>query len=438
MLSVPFELRLLLARNPSALSAVGRLFVERILRWQRDSAARLGIQGARGGAVSFPQRFGGSLNLNVHYHVAVPDGVFAFTRDDAPATFHPLPAPDRTELQDIASDVAIRTLTWLRRRDLLRDEPDETHDEPDSTEQRGCSALGACLEGSLGLGELTALPEQNQARIDDGDALPVPSKATRRGGTDRGFDLHAGVVVSAADREGRERLLRYCARPPLSLQRLRVLPDGRVAYALRKPWGKQTHRVMTPLQFLARLVALVPPPRHPLIRFHGVFAPHSGLRARVIPSALSATPSVAGCSTPQSATGHSVHAHSTAAAAAQSPPSAATVARAPPSSEALKVPADSAESREPVGPPDPSTLVSLEALVLGLGSRIPWAELLKRVYDVDALACSCGGRLHFIALILESDVARSILDSLGLDSAPPPIARARSPDFADHRPPADC
>jgi hypothetical protein len=59
------------------------------------------------------------------------------------------------------------------------------------------------------------------------------------------------------------------------------------------------------------------------------------------------------------------------------------------------------------------------------------------VYDVDALACSCGGRLRFIALILESDVARSILDSLGLDSAPPPIARARSPDFADYPPAPD-
>lgn len=92
VLSVPFELRLLLARNPRALSAVGRLFVERVLRWQRDSASSLGIRGSHGGAVSFPQRFGGSLNLNVHYHVAIPDGVFTFIEDDAPTTFHRLPA----------------------------------------------------------------------------------------------------------------------------------------------------------------------------------------------------------------------------------------------------------------------------------------------------------------------------------------------------------
>ena len=57
-----------------------------------------------------------------------------------------------------------------------------------------------------------------------------------------GFDVHAGVVVSASDREGRERLLRYCARPPLSLERLSVLGDGRIAYAIRKPWGNANPR----------------------------------------------------------------------------------------------------------------------------------------------------------------------------------------------------
>jgi hypothetical protein len=28
-------------------------------------------------------------------------------------------------------------------------------------------------------------------------------------------------------------------------------------------------------------------------------------------------------------------------------------------------------------------------------SRIDWATLLRRVYDIDALACPCGGRLRF-------------------------------------------
>jgi hypothetical protein len=67
-------------------------------------------------------------------------------------------------------------------------------------------------------------------------------------------------------------------------------------------------------------------------------------------------------------------------------------------------------------------------------TRIDWAELLKRVQDVDALACPCGGRLKFIALILEEDPARAILESLHLPSEPPPIARARSPDWLEPTP----
>ena len=124
---------------------------------------------------------------------------------------------------------------------------------------------------------------RQEAPLSDGHAAPpAPSRAKQRGGHTRGFDLHAGVVASASDRDGRERLLRYCARPPLSLERLSVLSDGRIAYAIRKPWGNETHRVMSPLQFLARLAALIPPPRHPLIRFYGVFAPNSSWREKVV------------------------------------------------------------------------------------------------------------------------------------------------------------
>jgi hypothetical protein len=117
-------------------------------------------------------------------------------------------------------------------------------------------------------------PRVAEAERQGGELLRVP-RSSRQAGHSRGFDVHAGVVVSGSDREGKERLLRYCARPPLSLERLDVLPDGRVTYAIRKPWGKKTHRVVRPVQFLARIAALVPPPRRPIIRFYGVFAPHS-------------------------------------------------------------------------------------------------------------------------------------------------------------------
>jgi hypothetical protein len=40
---------------------------------------------------------------------------------------------------------------------------------------------------------------------------------------------------------------------------------------------------MTPVEYIARLCALVPPPRCPLARFHGVLAPRAKLRSRVVP-----------------------------------------------------------------------------------------------------------------------------------------------------------
>jgi hypothetical protein len=61
--------------------------------------------------------------------------------------------------------------------------------------------------------------------------------------------------------------------------------------------------------------------------------------------------------------------------------------------------------------------------------RIPWFELLRKVFAVDVLACPrCGGRLELIASIAEPGVARRILDHLGLGSRAPPLAQVRAPD----------
>jgi hypothetical protein len=53
---------------------------------------------------------------------------------------------------------------------------------------------------------------------------------------------------------------------------------------LKTPWRDgTTHQVMSPLEFMQRLAALVPRPRLHLIRFHGVLAPNAKLRAKVVP-----------------------------------------------------------------------------------------------------------------------------------------------------------
>jgi hypothetical protein len=67
-------------------------------------------------------------------------------------------------------------------------------------------------------------------------------------------------------------------------------------------------------------------------------------------------------------------------------------------------------------------------------TRIDWATLLKRVHDIDALACACGERLRVIALITEPEVVLAILTSLHLPAVAPPVARAPSPDDYDPAP----
>ena len=53
------------------------------------------------------------------------------------------------------------------------------------------------------------------------DALPSPRCASVSG-----FSLHANVAVHAADRPRLERLIHYCARPPIAMERLERLADG--------------------------------------------------------------------------------------------------------------------------------------------------------------------------------------------------------------------
>ena len=62
----------------------------------------------------------------------------------------------------------------------------------------------------------------------------------------------------------------------MSTQRLSLTRNGRIRYQLKTPYNDgTTHVIFEPLDFIAKLVALVPKPRVNLTRYHGVFAPNS-------------------------------------------------------------------------------------------------------------------------------------------------------------------
>jgi hypothetical protein len=61
-----------------------------------------------------------------------------------------------------------------------------------------------------------------------------------------------------------------------------------------------------------------------------------------------------------------------------------------------------------------------------------WAELMKRTFGFDMLAClGCGGRLRLVALIDEGPVSRRILQHLGLPADVPEPRPARPPPLVE-------
>jgi len=114
--TVPKAMRLVLARDPALARWVGQLVVRAIGAWQRRNARAHGLVAPRTGAVVFRQRFGGLVNLNVHYHVVVPDGVVVDDGDQV--RFAVLPVPTSrdvlTILDRIIRQVAKRLVHAVR------------------------------------------------------------------------------------------------------------------------------------------------------------------------------------------------------------------------------------------------------------------------------------------------------------------------------------
>lgn len=119
----------------------------------------------------------------------------------------------------------------------------------------------------------------------------------------------AATRVAANDKPGRERLCRYILRPPLANDRLNILDDGSVRLEFKRPWSDGTSSVeLEPLALIARLAALVPPPRRHLVRYFGVLSSHASSRSRVVPAPVAPAspqgegkkPCLSGSHTPQS------------------------------------------------------------------------------------------------------------------------------------------
>ncbi len=283
VLSLPFALRFLLATDPSSLTLVLRAVYRAISGFQLQQA---GVTRSAGhpGALTLIQRFGSALNLNIHFHMIFLDGVY-LPAEGAPPVFRHVPAPTGTELQELVQHIAKRTGQVLEQRGLIERDMENAWLATRGADGPLDDLIGHSITYRIAVGPRTGQKlftlQTVPARAEESEQQGDHRSAANAGG----FSLHAGLDIQPHQREKLERLCRYVSRPPIAVERLALTSSGQIRYQLKSAYRDgTTHIVLDPLDLMARLAALVPPPRMHLTRFHGIFAPHSKLRAAVTPA----------------------------------------------------------------------------------------------------------------------------------------------------------
>ncbi len=199
----------------------------------------------------------------------------AYLSDTEPPVFRRIAPPREAELQALVVRLAGRVGQSLERQGLL------VRDTENDFLEFGPEAGGA-MDDLIGYSityRVAVGPRAGQ-KVFALQTVPAREAEPRSGVAQcAGFSLHAGIGVEADQRAQLERLARYVSRPPVSIERLALTAQGQVRYRLKTPYRDgTTHIVLEPVDFMARLAALVPPPRVHLTRYHGVFAPPSARR----------------------------------------------------------------------------------------------------------------------------------------------------------------
>ena len=394
VLSLPYRVRLLCAYDPDACALVRRVLVRAVSGFYEGRARRCGVSRPRTGAVAFVQRFDSGLRLNVHFHVLWLDGAYGHEVGRGAMQWREHEDLADADVLRLVRRVRDRVVKALRRQGKWWDDADATSGDAESGDEQQqllLLAAGAVVGRSV-LGEHAGTAD---VRVDRGTRNEPFVKGPLCADHD-GFSLHAGVRVPAGDRRGLEHLARYAGRPAIAASRLVLLEDGRVAYSLKKRWKDGTTAVvMAPEVLIERLLALVPRPRRHLVTYHGVLGPAAGLRSRVVPRL-------------DEGEGMDEAERSASPAAADDEEGE----RSPTAILAQR------RGRRRIVPHAPQVR----------GRRYPWAELLRRVFEVEALVCPhCGGRRRLLAAVTAPESIARVLSAMGLSSEAPELAPARSP-----------
>src|SRR6266567_8938351 len=366
VVSVPIPLRYWMAASQELTAQVHTIIRTTIGQYYVHQAVTRGVprDKLQSGSVTFIQRFGSALNVNLHFHGVFLEGVY-LDRTEAclKPRFLTVEPPSDVDVADVMQKISHRVVRKLRHLGYLEAGGDAAvatgYDPLGDDEPELARTMAASVQQRIAFGERAG---QKVRRI--GSGFGSEGEAPRLTGPHcasvHGFSLHANTQIPAHRRDQLERLIRYTARGAVSLERLAEDANGDLVYSFPKPWSDGTTCIkLSPVELLEKLAAIVPLPRVHLVRYGGCLAPHSTLRAAIIPTLRQQG-------------------------------------------------VDGEETK--TGTP-----------------YWPWARLLGRVFGLDMSTCPCcrRGSLRIIAVITQESVITRILRHLQLASVPPPMAPAR-------------
>lgn len=369
VLSFPYKLRYLMAYDTSLTNSILSIYVKEIskfykCKYKTTAYKKISFTELKSGSVTFIQRFGSALNLNVHFHTLFADGVF-IKQAGGEYAFEVLNEINPNDLRQLTERIKIKVNKILRK--LCVDDSLQLEFSDNSEDHLLYQISKTSIENKVQrYGEFNS---SNVASLN----LDLYSF------NNEGFSLNAKVVISGCDTKKLEKLMRYMSRGPVATKRLTEFYPNGLLYELKTPWRDgTTHVSFTPLGFISRLVALIPPPGFNMIRYHGVFAPNFKDRYLIVINSVQKFENIAKGKVPLVAGVVVVHQKNVFY------------------EEQLK----RKQKRE----------------------RMRWSDMLKRTFEVDVTTCLiCKGRIEQIAAIKDKTAAKSILKSLNETSILKPI-----------------
>ena len=125
VISFPFQLRYLFARYPKAMSQALAI-VYRTIATHLIKKAGLTYQTAKTGGITLIQRFGSALNLNVHFHMLLLDGVYTTNRYGK-HRFQYVSSPLSDEFTGLVHTISHRITRFLERQGMLERDMEQSY-----------------------------------------------------------------------------------------------------------------------------------------------------------------------------------------------------------------------------------------------------------------------------------------------------------------------